>query len=331
MQEYLVSTSHNYLNIDPGLIEVLHIRIKDTFNSPEVGWFDSICKFIYEKLKNEPVFLSNFYQSSAYRKLLLELDVTQSDIVDIPAEGSLDEKQTKNEGGSNSNSAELFMDDDEDFLNFQVKEEREVARKQSQQLLDPNIYKHQRSHSDTGLIAYKTDMEYNLSPKRDKVNIPQLPASNLQLTDPDLLHMKKKLSAKIINTAINSEGHFAVYAIQVTVIEDQQHKSWHIYRRYSKFLELKKFLMKRFPNMTNQLPFPGKKTFHLHTTQRSVLEHRMNVLNEFLEMICDKAEHISDLNSIIREFLEPDTDDKLQGGIVIRTASSINKCKIYGI
>lgn len=272
-------------------------------------------------MKNEPVFLSNFYQSSAYRKLLLELDVvTQSDIVDIPSD-TLDGKLTKNDDGSNSASNELLMDDDEDFLDFHVKEEREVARKQSQQLLDPNIYKHQRSHSDTGLIAYKTDMEYNLSPKRDKVNIPQLPANNLQVTDPDLLHLNKKLSAKIINTAINSEGHFAVYAIQVTVIEDQQHKSWHIYRRYSKFLELKKFLMKRFPNMTNQLPFPGKKTFHLHTTQRSVLEHRMHVLNEFLEQICDKADHISDLKSIIREFLEPDTDDKLQGGIVIRTVS----------
>jgi sorting nexin-13 len=108
-----------------------------------------------------------------------------------------------------------------------------------------------------------------------------------------------------------------VYAIQVNVIEENKHKSWHIYRRYSKFLELKKYLIKRFP-MLKKVPFPAKKAFQ--NTQRTVLEHRMNVLNEFLAEICAQSERNDEMNMTMRDFLEPDTDDrKMHGGAVIRT------------
>lgn len=132
---------------------------------------------------------------------------------------------------------------------------------------------------------------------------------------------KQKLTAKIINTAILCEGQYAVYAIQVVVVEENQQKSWHIYRRYSKFLELKKILTKKYPAVS-KIPFPAKKTFH--NTQRAVLEHRMVLLNDFLSIICEWAADNDDMMRTVREFLEPDTDDrKIHGGVVIRTVGAI--------
>ncbi|CAO1407590.1 unnamed protein product [Diamesa tonsa] len=296
--EYLWPGSNNYLNIDQGLIEVLHIKIKDTFIVPEMSWFESICKFIYEKLKNEDVFLNNFYQSSAYKKLLLEME--EIELMEPPTLSIGSDYKTSDNPESESDSISGdFLIDEIDLLdiNEEVEVEDEIINKT---LLDPNKYRHQRSHSDTGVI------NFNRQP---------LPATS-EIVPKE--HSNKKLAAKIINTAINSEGHFAVYAINVTVIDELEHKSWHIYRRYSKFLELKKFLIRKFPQFSKvPLPFPKKQTFH--NTDRNVLERRMSILNEFLSVICDKAEHSDVINATIREFLEPDHDDKkVHGTKVVR-------------
>lgn len=46
----------------------------------------------------------------------------------------------------------------------------------------------------------------------------------------------------------------------------------------------------------------------------------MTVLNEFLKIICIRADDNEDLHTILRDFLEPDTNDrKIHGGAVIRT------------
>lgn len=46
----------------------------------------------------------------------------------------------------------------------------------------------------------------------------------------------------------------------------------------------------------------------------------MEVLNEFLRIICNQAHENDDLHTILRDFLEPDTNDKkISGGPVIRT------------
>lgn len=105
----------------------------------------------------------------------------------------------------------------------------------------------------------------------------------------------------------------------MTVVEDNQQKSWHIYRRYSRFLELKKTLAKRFPSVS-RIPFPAKKAFQ--NTQRSVLEHRMSLLNEFLAIVC--LQNDEELHAIMRDFLEPDINDKkIHGGAVIRTVRTL--------
>lgn len=81
------------------------------------------------------------------------------------------------------------------------------------------------------------------------------------------------------------------------------------------------FLTTQYPAIA-QVPFPAKKAFQ--NTQRSVLEHRMTVLNEFLKIICLRADDNDDVHTILREFLEPDTNDKkIHGGSVVRTIETI--------
>jgi sorting nexin-13 len=287
-KEYLLQSSSNYLNIDQGLIEVLHIKIKDTFLMPSLDWFESICKFVYEKLKNEHVFLQNFYESPAYKKLIAELEDNEIDGPDMKSTSS------QAESGSDSNSGDFILDDDGDEL-----EPCDDDDSIEGELL--NVTRHQRSHSDTGVILCQ-----NINSCEEPNELPL-----------------KKLQAKIINTAINSSGNFAVYAIHVIVIDEDElevkhQKSWHIYRRYSKFLELKKLLVRQFPYFKNvSLPFPKKQTFH--NTNRDLLERRMVILNEFLQIVCNRSETDFYVMKIIREFLEPDNDDRtIHGTKVIK-------------
>lgn len=277
--EYLLPTSSNYLNVDQGLIEVLHIKIKDTFLQPEASWFDSICKFVYEKLKNEQVFLQNFYESPAYKKLLLELEETESEI-----SIELSRTESSKESKSDTNSDDFSVDDEIDLLDPSEDSSFNSA-----------VSRHHRSHSDTGILL-----------TREPANI-----------------IEQRLTARIINTAINSCGNFAVYAIHVTLLETdsngvEHQKSWHIYRRYSKFLELKKLLLRRFPHLQHAaLPFPKKQTFH--NTNRGLIERRMVILNEFLHVICKRAERDDSMHFVILDFLEPDQDDReIHGTKVIK-------------
>lgn len=281
------------LNIDSGLIETLNIRLNDVSINPDPLWFESICKYVYEKIKNEDIFLTNFYRSSAYRKLLLELEFYSNYNVDGEID-SITATQLLNqcEIGSDSNSGDLTFDDELDFIaidgngsdlltlsttpkvspKHQVKESAEKscekgsepAKTPDTHLLDiigSGVSKHYRSHSDcTGLVQNIDDIRIEpLTRELDESSIKSHDWNeNKSDNDPSptvikndqndkvtLICPQQRLSAKIINTAINCEGQFAVYAIQVTVIEENQQKSWHVYRRYSRFLDLKKVLVKR--------------------------------------------------------------------------------------
>lgn len=277
-KEYLSQSSSSYLNIDHGLIEVLHIKIKDTFIQPDALWFESICKYVYEKLKNEQVFLQNFYESPAYKKLINELEDIESDVTEI----KLSSSSSQLESGSDSNSGDYLIDE------LDLLEDDEIT--DGSLSVRNNVGRHQRSHSDTGVLL------------------------NRKLSNDGSDANERKLTAKIINTAINSDGKFAVYAINVVAVETtsdglKQQNSWHVYRRYSKFLELKKLLVRQFPYFRNvSLPFPKKQTFL--NTNRDLLERRMVILNEFLQIICNRAETDGLVLSIVREFLEPDNDDR---------------------
>lgn len=414
----MASGSPNLLNIDGGLIETLNIRLQETAFQPDVTWFESICKFIYEKIKNEEVFLNNFYQSSAYRKLLLELEFYGSISNDADLDPSVASSLSQNDTGSDSNSGDIQSDDEIDFVldshtaptvtsssiaaaaaavailptvpaqptsaaknnhhhssssspaatpkpNTKAKRPEALVATavdiglfpiaDASRLLSVTPTKHCRSHSDcTGLVQNMPDLQIEplstIAAARTEPRFPVTPEARIPVESVSPSHpaeaiatqFRQRLSAKIINTAINCEGQYAVYAIQVAIIEDNQQKSWHVYRRYSKFLELKKNLVKRVSRFLRlnecehqfvslslplvqyssiaQVPFPAKKAFQ--NTQRSVLEHRMTVLNEFLKIICMRADDNDDLHIILRDFLEPDTNDKkIHGGAVIRTVS----------
>lgn len=317
-KEYLAPSSAIALNIDSGLIETINIRLTDPAIVPDPLWFESICKYVYEKIKNEDIFLTNFYQSSSYRKLLLELEFYSNLNVDI---GDLDSQHNSGHSsqqpfdtGSDSNSGDLIFDDEIDFVSLdgnsgeylitntpttyqkispkhqfskpinepfehhaKVEKQSNAPKSQQPDLLDvigSGVSKHYRSHSDcTGLVQDIEDFrigpferkmdDFNLTSTIDHSSKLKSDADdamkNVQKTDHPtdenvaLICPQHRLSAKIINTAINCEGQFAVYAIHVTVIEDNQQKSWHVYRRYSRFLDLKKLLVRRVSYLTPDL------------------------------------------------------------------------------
>lgn len=290
------TSSPNALNIDSGLIETLNIRLNDISINPDPLWFESICKYVYEKIKNEDIFLTNFYRSSAYRKLLLELEFYSNFNVD----GEIDSTTATQllnqcETGSDTNSGDILFDDEIDFIAIDgngsdmvtlssaskvspkhqsakeafekpIDKSIELVKSSDSNLLDvigSGVSKHYRSHSDcTGLIQNIDDIRIEPLTKESSPLIAKTNdwiknksdsdgsssqnsvKSDIQGDKVTLICPQHRLSAKIINTAI-CEGQFAVYAIQVTVIEENQQKSWHVYRRYSRFLDLKKLLVKR--------------------------------------------------------------------------------------
>lgn len=361
-KRYLIPLSENYLQVDPGLVEVFRIRLKDTTIMPDSNWFDSICKYIYEKLKNEDVFLNHFYQSGPYKKLLLELEVNN----ETETESDLSLMNVNMESGSDSNSGDILLDEDEELdLNPALSESNIKTASEKSKTIGPSTYdfetrkpslsnrllevtamKHARSASDcTGILKNVNSLSIPELKRAAMLQASGLGRGSRSDDEVDPGHIarpsssksagggynrgntavaigephdaKQKITARIINTAINVDGQYAVYAIQVKVIEDGRYRSWHVYRRYSKFLELKKYLSKRFPQL-GKLPFPAKKAFQ--NTQRVVLEHRMGMLNDFLNVICIKAEQNDAMHAVIRDFLEPDTNDKkIHGGAVVRT------------
>lgn len=295
--------------------------------------------------------MAQFYQSAAYKKLLLELEFCRTEAgetVGLDFESSLAGLNFETSSGD-SNSADGVPfdgedDGDDDAGQWNSDDEPSPGRSTiSHPLLDvsapgsSSAFKHSRSHSDcTGIFSdpLRQSAATTRSEHPPRAHSP-LPFHSNAATDP--LHqsqMPPRVFARIINTAILCDGQYAVYAIEVSVMVEQpsmpQHeqsanaqivinkvKSWHVYRRYSKFLELKKLLVKCSAAVA-RIPFPAKKTFQ--NTDRAVLEHRMVVLNEFLRLVCQRAEDNPDIYAVVREFLEPDTNDrKMHGGAVVKT------------
>lgn len=345
-REYLTSGSANYLQIDRGLIEALQIKCTNTNIVPECTWFDSICKFVYEKLKNEDVFLAQFYQSAAYKKLLLELEFCGSGhggVESLDFESSLGGLNFETSSGD-SNSADLAFeegDEDDELAALSAaagsnSDDESVASGRQMHSLDvgPTLFRHSRSHSDcTGIFSdplRSTAASSTRSEHPPRAHSPLPFHGSARGVTTAAAHQPQRVQARIINTAILCDGQYAVYAIEVSVLLDEaavdgeagRVKSWHVYRRYSKFLELKKLLVKRSVAIA-RIPFPAKKTFQ--NTDRAVLEHRMVVLNEFLRLICQRAEDNPDIHAVVREFMEPDTNDrKMHGGAVIKTVTGLS-------
>lgn len=360
--EYFTPGTKNLLSLDSGLVEVLNIRLHDQMLPPDGSWFESISKFIYEKIKTEEVFLHNFYQSSSYQKLLLELEFGEEEMTsqDLLGADPLLSSITTDGSSSDNNSGDIPFE----IFEAAPRRRRAINDKElirlgcdvsARPLLTATSSssghtaggRHNRSHSDcSGIVTLgsfsestersvisrprdvqKSSQENVMTLTVEPIVVVQKKALLLdELTRP-LVPIIEELSARIINTAINPSGQFAVYAIEVIVAAadgGQVLRQWHVYRRYSKFLELKKMLEKRYPNAP-ALPFPPKKTFQ--NTQRAVLEHRMQILNDFLREICQRMRSNSDLKGIVKEFLEADADQQVSGNVTRTLEIIVNPLK----
>lgn len=318
--EYLDPLTPNHLAVDMGLVSTLRLKLFNGDYGPDSLWFESICKFVYEKLKNEDIFLNNFYQSNLYKKLLRELDFDHSG---SSTDGDI---EINSDIGSDSGSLIIITDDEHCTKEDDVEIEKNFMKTD---FLDAFSPKHTRSQSDCTEFVRK--MRESPIPNHRKVDsVPKnedrydtVDNTRRLLDNQSIMstELKQKISAEIINVGIRNEGQYAVYSIYVNIAEENEINSWHIYRRYSRFLDLKKILVKKFPELS-YLPFPSKKVFQ--NTQRALLEERMKILNEFLRELCLRAENSLEIYSTVFEFVVPDNDDKrLHGGTVTRTLETI--------
>lgn len=126
------------------------------------------------------------------------------------------------------------------------------------------------------------------------------------------------LKAEIIETGLyNERGKtFGVYNISVV----RKGVNWHVYRRYSDFHDLCQKVKDRYPDLA-KLTFPAKKTFH--NMDRSVLEKRMRMLNDYLQILLQEglSETHPHLQIILGQFLEQGPYEK--GGPLESLASSM--------
>lgn len=134
-----------------------------------------------------------------------------------------------------------------------------------------------------------------------------------------------KLNASIIETGlVNERGKsFGIYAVAVTKeFASGEKDSWHVYRRYSDFYDLHQRIRDKF-NDLGKLTFPAKKTFH--NMDRSVLEFRMKMLNEYLEVLMHSGMLMArpELKSILLNFVEPGEYDKSFNGQVTKTLENL--------
>uniref|UniRef100_A0A6M2DLF5 Putative sorting nexin-13-like isoform x1 n=1 Tax=Xenopsylla cheopis TaxID=163159 RepID=A0A6M2DLF5_XENCH len=215
--------------------------------------------------------------------------------------------------------------------------------------------KHTRSRSDS-IVRQRT-----LSPLRHNIKSGDYQASiegsvatakfAFEHYNASFLADNYDLTMEIIQTAIACEGgrSWGVYALNVLChrkkVQDGSLNSrlqndcsspllqWHVYRRYSHFLDLQKSVKKKYPDLS-KLPFPAKRAFH--NMDRTVLEHRKTVLNTFISALCEHARRIKHhtltqrvyyydgLLEMLIEFCEPQAYDKqVAKGAMIRTIDTI--------
>ncbi|XP_071451053.1 sorting nexin-13-like [Hetaerina americana] len=136
------------------------------------------------------------------------------------------------------------------------------------------------------------------------------------------------LLAEIIETGVvNDRGKtYGIYAIHVTKRYESGHEEkWHVYRRYSDFYDLYQKIKDRFDDLA-KLTFPGKRTFH--NMERWVLERRMKMLNDYLQILLQVGviDKHPNLRELLLAFFEQGDYDRGRSGVapvVARTLDNI--------
>lgn len=142
-------------------------------------------------------------------------------------------------------------------------------------------------------------------------------AHNNKTKESSVMHGEGKffLAAEIIDTGVVQDRGktYGIYALFVSkTFENGFLEKWHVYRRYSDFYDLHQKIKSVYSNL-GKLNFPGKKTFH--NMERSTLEKRMKMLNDYLQILLQSgiAETHTKLLGMLLTFLEPGEYDKSSG------------------
>ncbi|KAG8224739.1 hypothetical protein J437_LFUL005308, partial [Ladona fulva] len=134
------------------------------------------------------------------------------------------------------------------------------------------------------------------------------------------------LLAEIIETGVvNDRGKtYGIYAIHVTKkFESGHEEKWHVYRRYSDFYDLHQKIKDKYDDLA-KLTFPGKRTFH--NMERWVLERRMKMLNDYLQILLQVGviDKHPNLREMLLSFFEQGDYDRGRSGVAPTVARTLD-------
>ncbi|XP_049843380.1 sorting nexin-13-like isoform X2 [Schistocerca gregaria] len=278
-EQYLSEKASPRLRLDETVVRKLLFRIRT--EAPHETWFDEAQAAVYEKLQTEERFLPGFRASVGYVRLLAELDLLRE-----PGSG----------GAGGGTSGHGHGDDEEDSAESSLSDNVSLASFESDSATVPAPAAAAAALLSDPLVLHGTGSTLSLpgpptaTSGSDCGSVASSVSSAASAAGSQFLAEKRQgpssLTAEIIETGIvNDRGKtYGIYAVSVSRrYEVTGHvDKWHVYRRYSDFHELHSKIKDKYGDL-GKLTFPGKKTFH--NMERAVLEKRMKMLNDYLQIV----------------------------------------------
>lgn len=307
--QYLAGGILNSGDVPHTLVRNLITNLGMPLDEKSIVWFQEVEDFILTKLT---IVGAGFKNSRQYTMLLAELDLENFNSSELTKFGERNDNGSQNYGSKTSLSS---LSDSRLSDNSETDVERISGS--SKFFIDslPN------SRSQSPGPTKSTEQIPTESGKEAKAES----SSSLQIQDPrkqiqQWIFRKESclLEADIYETGVVHERGkaFGVYAVKVTrrCPSTGQQFCWHVYRRYSDFLDLYNSIKDQYPEL-GKMEFPSKKTFH--NTSRSVLERRKEVLSIWLSALAalgspnGPPRYVILHSSLLLPFLSPkDVHDK---------------------
>lgn len=295
--QYLAGGILNSGDVPHTLVRNLITNLGMPLDEKSVVWFQEVEDFILTKLK---IVAAGFKNSRQYTMLLAELDLENFNSSELTKFGEGNDNGSQNYGSKTSLSS---LSDSRLSDNSETDVERISGS--SKFFIDslPN------SRSQSPGPTKSSEQILNESGKEAKVE---------QIQQWIIRKESCLLEADIYETGVVHERGkaFGVYAVKVTrrCPSTGQEFCWHVYRRYSDFLDLYNSIKDQYPEL-GKMEFPSKKTFH--NTSRSVLERRKEVLSIWLSALAELGSpngpprYVILHSSLLLPFLSPkDVHDK---------------------
>lgn len=278
-EQYLSEKASPRLRLDETIVRKLLFRIRT--EAPHETWFDEAQAAVYEKLQTEERFLPGFRASVGYVRLLAELDLLREPGAGGAGAGAGGHGHADDE----EDSAESSLSDNASLASFESDSATAAAPAAAAAALLSNPLALHDTGSTLSLPGPAT-----VTSGSDCGSVASSVSSAASAAGSQFLAEKRQgpssLTAEIIETGIvNDRGKtYGIYAVSVSRrYEITGHvDKWHVYRRYSDFHELHSKIKDKYGDL-GKLTFPGKKTFH--NMERAVLEKRMKMLNDYLQIV----------------------------------------------